>query len=996
MLVYRGKIPFMLGDYKENIIYLCSSNRNIEDYYAVLEDIYDGTILKFESTGNDDEIEKLNYDFLKLLKSEEKYIMLVSLESFLRDYFLEGESVEFSLGKSVDLKKLEEELVKNGYARNYMVEERKQYSIRGDILDIFPADSDAPVRMELSFGDEVDRISIFDIESQRSIEKKKNFRMYMGNNKEERVSFYSLVKDLKGAKFLIENPELLKYKLEELILRDRDRENLMRSRFNEIKNMGEEIEIKQFTHEEIHYFENHEFIHDLEENPQIKVLIMSEEAKRYSDIFKGIENMEFKRYPLFEGYREENLLVLTDRELKGVRVRRESSDKVSLKYKNLSEIREGDYIIHENYGVGLYLGIEIIDGHEYLKIKYADEDKLFVPVEGISRIEKYVSPPGVVPEIYNLGRRGFKRKKEKLYEEMLLFAKEIIEVQARRQSGLGYRFSPDTIWQEEFEEGFPYNETQSQRQAIQDVKFDMESSRVMDRVVCGDVGYGKTEVAMRAAFKAAIDGKQVAILVPTTVLAQQHFARFSERMKNYPITIELLSRLKTGGEQKKAIHSIEKGSIDIIIGTHRMLSKDVKFKDLGLVIIDEEQKFGVKAKEKLKKMRASVDMLTLTATPIPRTLNLSLLGIRDLSVIDTPPEGRKPIDTFFIPKESSDLKDIIMKEIAREGQVFYIYNYVNGISKKAQELAGILPEYIKIDYVHGQMQPREIRDKIKSFENGEVDILVATTIIENGIDIENANTMIIDGVEKLGLSQIYQLRGRIGRGHKQAYCYLLLKEEQGKKAKEREESLRNLEEQGGGGLQLSLEDMRIRGAGEILGERQHGALETFGYNLYMKMLQEEIERQKGEFVPQDTFEDIEVKVDFSAFIPDEYIDKNQKIKVYRELVEISSLKQLEEYREEVTDIYGKMPQEAKGLFEYIALKFRARELGIKKAIELDEGGCEIKFDRDKVEVEVILRLIQERKITYRNRQELVNYPGKIGEFLDIYEKYRGECKNEGI
>ena len=340
----------------------------------------------------------------------------------------------------------------------------------------------------------------------------------------------------------------------------------------------------------------------------------------------------------------------------------------------------------------------------------------------------------------------------------------------------------------------------------------MESPRIMDRVVCGDVGFGKTEIAIRAAFKAAMNGKQTVIMVLTTVLAQQHYERFSERMKNYPVTIELLSRLSTGKEQRETLQKIKEGSIDIVIGTHRILSEDVEFKDLGLVIIDEEQKFGVKAKEKLKKMRCTIDMLTLTATPIPRTLNLSLLGIRDLSVIDTPPEGRRPISTNFIEGTDKNIKDIIMKEIAREGQVFYIFNSVKGIPKKAQELSKILPDYLKIDFVHGQMLPRDIKEKIKEFENGDIDILLATTIIENGIDIENANTMIIDRVEKLGLSQIYQLRGRIGRGNRQSYCYLLTKEYIGKKLKRERESIRNLEETGGGGLQLSMEDMRIRGS----------------------------------------------------------------------------------------------------------------------------------------------------------------------------------------
>ena len=371
------------------------------------------------------------------------------------------------MGKAIDIASLENKLVDKKYEKNYMVQERKQFSTRGDIIDIFPADGNLPVRMELSFGDEIERISIFDIETQRSIEKKQSFEMYMDNNNEKIVSFYDIVKKIKNVKIFIENPELLKYKLEELVLRDRDKESILRSRFNEIKNQGEEIELKQFSHQDIGRFSDYEYVKDISNESLKKILIMSDEAKRYQEIFKECKNIEFKRYPLYEGYEEENLLVLTDRELKGVRVRRETKDKISLRYKNVSEIREGDYIIHENYGVGLYLGIEVIDGHEYLKIKYADEDKLFVPVEGISRIEKYISHPGVTPELYNLGRRGFKRKKEKLYEEMLVFAKEIIEIQAKRESGNGYKFTLDTIWQEEFEEGFPYNETPSQKQAIE-------------------------------------------------------------------------------------------------------------------------------------------------------------------------------------------------------------------------------------------------------------------------------------------------------------------------------------------------------------------------------------------------------------------------------------------------------------------------------------------------------------------------------------------------
>ena len=984
MVEYRGKIPFLLKELKGNILYLCSSNKNIEDYYDVLEDIYGGKLLKLESSQIKEELEKDNYDLLEILKSGDKFIILTSLDAVLRDYFLEGKRFCIEIGKNIDVKTLEEELERNGYTRNYMVEDRNQFSIRGDIFDIFPKNSEYPVRIEFSFGDEIERVTYFDIETQKSIEKKSSIDMYINSNNEERKTLFSLLGKLDNIHIFMENRELLEYKLGEILKDVGEAEVELRERFQELVNVAEQVEITKFEYDELHSFEDVEYIKKLGTDPRLKIKIVSEEEKRYREIFQG-ENFEFERYPLFEGYRDGDTLVLTDRELKGVRVKRERRDRGFQRYKNVSEIQEGDYIIHENYGVGIYLGVEIIDGHDYLKIKYADEDKLFVPIEGIGKIGKYISYSGEIPEIYKLGRKGFRKKREKITEELIQFAKEIVEIQAKRELEAGYIFAPDTLWQEEFEEGFPYRETTSQLKAIEDVKRDMESPRVMDRVVCGDVGFGKTEVAIRAAFKAAIEGKQVVVMVPTTVLAQQHYERFTERMKNYPITIELLSRLSSLKEQKTTLDNILSGAVDIVIGTHRILSEDVKFKDLGLVIIDEEQKFGVKAKEHLKRLRNKIDMLTLTATPIPRTLNLALLGIRDLSVIDTPPEGRKPIETIFLEGTDKNIRDAIMREIAREGQVFYIFNSVKGIEKKVYELKGILPEYLKIGFVHGKMLPKEIKERIKEFENGEIDVLLATTIIENGIDIENANTMIIDRADKLGLSQIYQLRGRVGRGNRQSYCYLLTKEYQSKKAKDREDSIKMLEETGGGGLQLSMEDMRIRGAGEILGEKQHGALETFGYTLYMKMLQEEIEKIKGEF--EEDLEDIEIKVNYPAFIPESYIEKSEKIKIYRRVADIKRESELQEIKDELIDRFGKMPIEAQGFFKYIALKFRARKLGVKRAIEIKgKNESDIKFHNDKMNFEKLLDLIQKEIIRYQKKEDIIEYDGTIEEFLNVYEQ----------
>lgn len=439
---YRGRIPFLLKDIKGNIVYLCSSNKNIEDYYNTLNDFYDGKVLKIESSYENEEFEKLNYDLLKLLKSPNKFAILISLEAFLRDYALEGDKLSFVKGKEMSIGKIQEDLIKNKFDKAYMIEKRMQYSLRGDILDIFSSDGDYPVRVEF-FGDEIERIAYFNLESQKSIETLDNINVYINNNKDGKISFFDLVKKskIKGLKIYFENSELLRYKLEENILREREEEEKFRGRFEELLEVGEEVEIKRFSEEEIKKFEDYDYIKKLSQKENI--LLMSEEEKRYKEIFENY-NIEIERYPHYEGYREKGRLILTDRELKGIKVKREAKEKVDLKYKDVSQIRENDFIIHENYGVGIYQGIETMNGQDYLKIKYADEDKLFVPVEGINKIEKYVSTPGVIPDIYQLGRRGFKRKRQKLEEEMVAFAKEIIEIQAKRAFEKGYAFSHDT------------------------------------------------------------------------------------------------------------------------------------------------------------------------------------------------------------------------------------------------------------------------------------------------------------------------------------------------------------------------------------------------------------------------------------------------------------------------------------------------------------------------------------------------------------------------
>lgn len=973
---FRGEIPFWLKNKKNSIVYVCSSNRNIDDYFFVLKDFYKGRILRIKKENENGELKKYNYDLLELLKSDEKFIILISLEYFLEDYYSKANSIFIEKGKEVDTKALEEKLIEAEFQKTYMLTQRKEYSIRGDILDIFNINQENPVRIEF-FGNEVDRITYFDLDSQLSIEKLNSIELYIDNNKDKK-DFFSLMYTSKNkVEYYYENNDILQAKVKRLISENSDRENDIINKITELSKIGKQTEIQKFTEEELKQFEVIDRIKKLSENTNI--VIYSEEATRYKEIFKGYD-IKFEKYPLFEGYRTEDKLILTDREIKGIRVKRERVEKKALRYKTVDEIAEQDYVIHENFGVGIFLGLENIDGQDYLKIKYADEDKLYVPLDGINKIEKYINISDVIPEIYKLGRKGFRRKKARLSEDIEIFAKEIIKIQAKRNLANGFKFSKDTVMQEEFEEAFPFTETPGQLKAIEDVKRDMESGKVMDRLVCGDVGYGKTEVAIRAAFKAIMDEKQVVLLVPTTVLAEQNYERFSERFKNYPINIEILSRVQTKKEQGESLKKIENGSADLIIGTHRLLSDDIKYNDIGLLIIDEEQKFGVKAKEKLKKLKGDIDILTLTATPIPRTLNLSLLGIRDLSVIDTSPEGRQKIQTEYIDNKKDLIRDIILTEVSREGQVFYIFNSVKRIEMKSKELRELLPEYIKVDYIHGQMLARDIKRAIHNFENGNTDVLIATTIIENGIDIENANTMIIEGVEKLGLSQVYQLRGRIGRSNKKSYCYMLMNENKTKNAQKREESIREFDNLTG--IDLSMEDSKIRGVGEILGEKQHGAVETFGYNLYMKMLNEEILKLKGE--NEEELEDINIELNFPRFLPDNYIEKNEKIKIYKRALALKTFEELEDLHKELEDRFGRLKSEAKGFFEFLKIRIRARELGIVSIKEDKEKRILINFNEEKINVDKIIYLLANKKISYLKFTQTIGFEGDIFEFFDLY------------
>lgn len=959
--MYRGLIPWNLMCSKEKkIIYISTSNRNLENYYVMVDsyltELSNGTqelnhkirknieqksVSMFENiSSKKEDLTGINIELLDILRNKSNFILFLNLQITLDVFFERVNYFDFKVGNDYKFLEVIEFLQENGYEQSYLLEKKGEYSKRGDILDIFPPNAENPIRLEF-FDTELESIREFDIDTQKSITKLNEIKIFgnalLGNNYE----FVELIEELKSedVTIILENEELLNYKIEEYVLIDREKENIYRQRYENLKRKSHIIETVNFKEEQMETFRDKEKLKKLSVQKDVQIYTKNYDKKvlEYNKNEKG-KQISIVQYELFEGFVIDGTFVLTDRELDGYIYEKKRKSNKGIKYKQVNQILVGDYVIHIQYGVGLYQGIETIEEKDYLKVKYADEDVLYIPVEKLDRLEKFVSY-GEEPKLYKLGTRGFKRRKKKLEEDLIEFAGELIKIQAERQAQNGFVYGKDTIWQEEFEAEFPFEETEDQKKAIQDVKNDMESPHIMDRIVCGDVGYGKTEVSMRAAFKAIENGKQVVMIAPTTVLAEQHYMRFKRRFEKYPITIERFSRL-TQSKSKEILKNLKSGMIDLIIGTHRLLSKDVEFNNLGLLIIDEEQKFGVKAKETIKQKRSKVDVLTLTATPIPRTLNLALLGIREISIIDTPPTNRLPIITEVVEWNENVVKMSILRELSRDGQVFYIYNDVKNMKYKLKELKELLPEFVKIEFIHGQLPPKEIKDKLKRFEEGEYDVLMASTIIENGIDVSNANTILIENFAELGLSQLYQLRGRVGRSNRQGYCYLLKTRGLTTKGKLKEESIHKVEGIKSGGFQISMEDMKIRGAGEILGDKQHGTIETFGYDLYIKMLNEEIKRQKGEY--KEKLENVEIILKEKGYIPETYIEKEERLNVYKRFAMLESYKELDELVKEIKDRFGKIPEIMKKFILSVKFKIFAEQNKIQK-IEEKNATFELHF-----------------------------------------------------
>ena len=683
----------------------------------------------------------------------------------------------------------------------------------------------------------------------------------------------------------------------------------------------------------------------------------------YGKLHKGFE------YPLIK------FVVITEGDMFGVEKRKKKRKKYNYEGKKISSFSElsvGDYVVHESHGLGIYKGIEKIEQDhvikDYIKVEYGDGGNLYLPATRLEGIQKYAGADAKVPKLNKLGGTEWTKTKTKVRTAVREIAKELVELYAARQDAEGFQYGPDTVWQKEFEEMFPYDETDDQLTAIDDTKRDMESKKIMDRLICGDVGYGKTEIALRAAFKAVQEEKQVVYLVPTTILAQQIYNTFVQRMKDFPVRVDMMSRFRTPGEMKKTVEGLKKGYVDIIVGTHRVLSKDVQFKNLGLLIVDEEQRFGVTHKEKIKQMKQNVDVLTLTATPIPRTLHMSLIGIRDMSVLEEPPVDRVPIQTYVMEYNDEMIREAIHRELGRGGQVYYVYNRVNNIDEVANHVASLVPD-ANVAFAHGQMNEHQLEKIMLDFINGEIDVLVSTTIIETGLDIPNANTMIIQDADRLGLSQLYQIRGRIGRSNRTSFAFLMYKRDKMLKedAEKRLQAIREFTELGSG-IKIAMRDLEIRGAGNILGAEQHGHMEAVGYDLYCKMLNEAVIALKGGQEEEETFETV-VDCDIDAFIPDGYI-KNEylKLDVYKRISAIETDDEYMDMQDELIDRFGDIPKSVDNLLRVAELKALAHRAYVT---EVDINTQEIRIElypKAKLDVTGIPALIAEYKTALRFAQ----------------------------
>lgn len=898
---------------------------------------------------------------------------------------------EISVDDELKINDLAKKLVNLGYTNEDMVEGKGQFSIRGGIVDIFSPEEDNPFRLEF-FGDFVDSIREFDPISQTSIENIEKITISAAKENSSDSEMPSVLSYFSKDAFIFFNEpiaiseraegylwdinETVKSLMEKEVISEPKEKyihdysdtvrELTKRKFVAISALMQSskdfkaVSTVSFTAGAHSAYSgmNDFFFDDLTGwiNKKYAVVLpagtkdktekiaasFAERGINTTLIEKGNIDIESGKIYICSGslkkgfyYPEIRLCVISDEELFGRSAKKKKrfkkSDSIS-RINSFTDLKPGDYVVHATHGIGRYAGLNTltVEGYDkdYLKIEYNGDDVLYVPCDSLELLQKYIGKEGKL-RLNKMGGADFARQKSRVKESTKELAEELIKLYAARSQQKGFSFSPDTTWQTEFEARFPYDETDDQLRSIEEVKKDMESEKPMDRLLCGDVGYGKTEVALRAAFKAVMDSKQVAYLAPTTVLTMQHFNTFVRRMKDYPIKIELLSRFKTPTEQKKIIAGLKSGEIDIVIGTHRLLGQDIEFHDLGLLIVDEEQRFGVKHKERIKEIKNNVDVLTLSATPIPRTLHMSMVNIKDMSTLQEPPEDRYPVSTIVTEHNEGIIIDAIKKELSREGQVYYLHNRIGGLSAIARKISALIPD-AKVRYAHGQMEEGELEKIMMDMLDGEIDVLVCTTIIETGLDIPNVNTIIIDDADRLGLSQLYQLRGRVGRSNRRAFAYLLYKKDKmlNEEAVKRLGAIKEFTEFGSG-FKIAMRDLEIRGAGNLLGEQQHGHMESVGYDMYCKILEESI----GELTGVPTKEEISVSVDLpvSAHIPASYI-KNHTVRldIYKKITNLESEQDYLDIYDEITDRFGDIPKSVVSLLDVAVIKSLCKDTAIKE------------------------------------------------------------------
>lgn len=941
--------------------------------------------------------------------------------------------IHYESDSTVDTEQLKNQLVALGYERVGQVEMPGQFSVRGGIVDIYCLTEENPWRIEL-WGDEIDSIRSFDPESQRSLENLEELTIYPAvehTGDKDMVSFLDYFPEERTIIFLDEPNRLTEkggaveeeYRQSRMHREEKGSRNLPENWLCSFEQLQKELnkrncisvcalEPKQagWKVREKFYLEvksistyNNSFellVKDLHQYKKqgYRIALLSGSRTRAERLAKDLQEeglaafygQDYDReicpgeimvvyghakkgfeYPLIK------FAVMTESDIFGQEQKKKKKKKnySGSRIQDFAELSIGDFVVHEKHGLGIYRGIEKVEVDrivkDYIKIEYRGGSNLYIPATQLDCLQKYSGADAAkAPKLNKLGTQEWNKTKSKVRGAVKNIAKELVELYAVRQEKEGYVCGPDTVWQREFEEMFPYEETEDQLSAIEDAKRDMESTRIMDRLICGDVGYGKTEVALRAAFKEVQESRQVAYLAPTTILAQQIYNTFVQRMKEFPVRVELLCRFRTSAQQKKAIEDLKKGQVDVIIGTHRILSKDVQFKNLGLLIVDEEQRFGVTHKEKIKQLKKDVDVLTLTATPIPRTLHMSLIGIRDMSVLEEPPMDRMPIQTYVMEYDEETVREAINRELRRGGQVYYVYNRVTDIADVALRIAKLVPD-ARVDFAHGQMSERELENVMYSFVNGDIDVLVSTTIIETGLDISNVNTMIIHDSDRYGLSQLYQLRGRIGRSNRTAYAFLMYRKNVMLKetAEKRLAAIREYTDLGSG-FKIAMRDLELRGAGNLLGAQQHGHMNAVGYDLYCKMLNEAVKEAKG----IHTMEDFETSVDLNvdAYIPDSYISNEfQKLDIYKRIAGIETQQDYDDMLEELLDRFGEPGKAALNLLAIAKLKAIAHQGYVT---EIKQTGKTVRFtlyEKARLNTEGFPALMQKyrRGLQFKNEQE---------------------------